>query len=125
MTRLISSVCVPSCWASLPAVRASRADAPMTATRSKTVEGVVKEFRFANPHARIILLVAAADGTMKRMGFRRRRRQAAAKRGFTADTIAKGDKITVSYNPMRNGSTGGFFVGLHDGRRKVLMCTRR
>ena len=31
-------------------------------------------------------------------------------RGISVNTIAKGDKITVSYNPMRDGSARGLFV---------------
>jgi hypothetical protein len=80
--------------------------------QSKTVEGVVKEFRFANPHARLILVVAAPDGTMKEWDFEGGGVRRLQGRGLTASTIAAGDKITVSYNPMRSGSPGGFFVGL-------------
>ena len=79
---------------------------------SKTVEGVVKEFRFANPHARLILLVADANGAMNEWDFEGGGIRRLTERGFTASTIAKGDKITVAYNPMRDGSTGGFFLGV-------------
>jgi hypothetical protein len=45
-------------------------------------------------------------------------------RGITVNTIAKGDKISVSYNPMRDGSARGLFVGFTtpDGKNYV---TRR
>ena len=81
-------------------------------SQAKTVEGVVKEFRFANPHARLILLVAAQDGTMKEWDFEGGGIRRLQDRGLTAKTIASGDRITVTYNPMRSGSSGGFFVGL-------------
>jgi Family of unknown function (DUF6152) len=80
--------------------------------QSKTVEGVVKEFRFANPHARIVLLVAAQDGAMQEWDFEGGSIRRLQGRGMNANTILKGDKVRVAYNPMRDGSIGGFFVGV-------------
>lgn len=92
--------------------------------QSKSVEGVVKEFRFVNPHARLILMVQAADGSMKAWDFEGGGVRRLQSRGLTANTVAAGDKITVSYNPMRNGSTGGFFVGVTTADGKTY-ATRR
>jgi len=111
MKRLIGLVLCSVLLGSLP-VSAHHALTAYNRNESKIVEGVVKEFRFANPHARLLLLVAAEDGTMKEWDFEGSGVRRLQGRGFTANTIAKGDKIKVSYNPMRNGSTGGFFVGL-------------
>jgi hypothetical protein len=93
-------------------------------SQSRTVEGVVKEFRFANPHARLILLVAAKDGTMKEWDFEGGGVRRLQDRGVSAKTIAAGDKITVSYNPMRSGAPGGFFVALTTTDGKTY-ATRR
>ena len=92
--------------------------------QSKTVEGVVKEFRFANPHARILLIVASADGTTKEWDFEGGGVRRLTERGISVNTIAKGDRITVSFNPMRDGSARGLFVGFttRDGKTYV---TRR
>ena len=92
--------------------------------QSKTVEGVVKEFRFANPHARILLLVASADGAMKEWDFEGGGVRRLTEREITVNMIAKGDKISVSYNPMRDGSARGLFVSFTtpDGKNYV---TRR
>ena len=91
---------------------------------SKRVEGVVKEFRFVNPHARLILMVQARDGSMKAWDFEGGGVRRLQSRGLTANTIAAGDKITVSYNPMRNGSAGGFILGLTTADGKTY-ATRR
>ena len=111
MTRLITPVLCFLLLSLLP-VSAHHALTAYDRNQSKTVAGVVKEFRFANPHTRIILLVAAEDGTMKEWDFEGGSPRRLGGRGFDSNTVAKGDKVTVSYNPMRNGSTGGFFVGL-------------
>jgi hypothetical protein len=92
--------------------------------QSKSVEGVVKEFRFVNPHSRLLLTVQAPDGSMKTWDFEGGGVRRLQSRGLTANTIAAGDKITVSYNPMRNGSTGGFFLGFTTADGKTY-ATRR
>ena len=87
-------------------------------------EGVVKEFRFANPHARIILAVASADGSMKEWDFEGGGVNRLSERGISINTIRSGDKISVSYNPKRDGSARGLFVAFTaaDGKHYV---TRR
>lgn len=92
--------------------------------QTKRVEGVVKEFRYANPHARILLVVAAQDGATKEWDFEGGGVRRLSERGISVNTIAKGDRITVSYNPMRDGSARGLFVGFttQDGKTYV---TRR
>ena len=102
------------CFLLLGAVPASAHHA-LTAydrNQSKAVEGVVKEFRFVNPHARLLLMVQAADGSMKMWDFEGGGVRRLQSRGLTANTITAGEKITVSYNPMRDGSAGGFILGL-------------
>jgi len=92
--------------------------------KSQTVEGVVKEFRFANPHARIILTVASANGATKDWDFEGGGVNRLTERGIFVNTIRSGDKISVSYNPMRDGSARGLFVAFTaaDGKHYV---TRR
>ena len=92
--------------------------------KSRTVEGVVKEFRFTNPHARIILTVASADGATKDWDFEGGGVNRLTERGIFVNTIRSGDKISVSYNPMRDGSARGLFVAFTaaDGKHYV---TRR
>jgi len=92
--------------------------------KSRTAEGVVKEFRFSNPHARIILMVASADGSMKEWDFEGGGVNRLSERGISINTIRSGDKISVSYNPMRDGSARGLFVAFTaaDGKHYV---TRR
>ena len=111
---MIRSIGVILCSVLLGSATASAHHALTAYSRNttKTVEGVVKEFRFANPHARIILLVADEDGTMKTWDFEGGSLRRLTERGFKRNTIVKGDKITVAYNPMRSGKPGGFFFGI-------------
>ena len=128
MTRPISlapyAVVLCSLFLGSPPVSAHHALTAYDRNQSKSVEGVVKEFRFVNPHARLLLLVQGSDGSMKEWDFEGGGVRRLQSRGLTADTISKGDKITVSYNPMRNGSTGGFFLGFITADGKTY-ATRR
>jgi hypothetical protein len=111
MIRLISLILCSVFFGSITA-SAHHALTAYNRGTSKTVEGVVKEFRFSNPHARLILLVADANGVMDEWDFEGGSIRRLTDRGFNAKTVLKGDKIKVAYNPMRDGSSGGFFVGL-------------
>jgi hypothetical protein len=111
MTRLITLI---FCSVFLGSITASAHHALTAYSRgtTKTVEGMVKEFRFVNPHARLILVVAGQDGTTIDWDFEGGSIRRLTERGFTSSTIVKGDKVKVAYNPMRNGKPGGFFMGV-------------
>jgi hypothetical protein len=123
MTRLIGLILSSILLGVLPAA-AHHSLSIYDRNQSKTVEGVVKEFRFANPHARILLVVASADGSMKEWDFEGGGVNRLTERGISVNTISKGDKISVSYNPIRDGSARGLFVAFTaaDGKHYV---TRR
>ena len=123
MTRLIGLILSSILLGVLPAA-AHHSLSIYDRNKSDTVEGVVKEWRFANPHARIFLVVATQDGSMKEWDFEGGGVRRLTERGITGNTIAKGDKIKVSYNPMRDGSARGLFVSFTtpDGKTYV---TRR
>jgi len=69
--------------ASLPAA-AHHSLAPYNRSTERSIEGTVKAVDWSNPHVRILLLVPTADGA----------------------------KLTIKYNPRRDGSMGGFFTGI-------------
>ena len=123
MRRLIALTLCSVCLGSLPAL-AHHSLSIYDRGKSQTVEGVVKEFRFSNPHARILLMVASRDGAMKEWDFEGGGVNRLSERGISINTIRTGDKISVSYNPMRDGSARGLFVAFTaaDGKHYV---TRR
>ena len=92
MTRLIGLILCSILLGALPAA-AHHSLSIYDRNQSKTVEGVVKEWRFANPHARILLLAASADGAMKEWDFEGGGVRRLTERGISVNTIAKGDKM--------------------------------
>ena len=93
--------------------------APYDRTVSKSVEGVVKDYTFANPHVRLTIAVAGADGSMTDWEFESTNVSRMIARGFNRVSARMGDTITVRYNPRRSGAPGGLFTGFTDSRGRA------
>jgi hypothetical protein len=82
----------------------------------RTIEGVVKNYEFVNPHVKLALAVANPDGTTTVWFFESSNVARMRARGFNSVSARPGDKITVRYNPRRSGSAGGYLTGFTDSR---------
>ena len=74
-----------------------------------TLYGTVREFQFTNPHCWIQLLVKtgeSADEWSIEMGSPAHLIRA----GWKPNTLTPGEKITVMYHPLRDGTRGGSFI---------------
>lgn len=76
------------------------------------VTGVVKEARFSNPHARIVLEVTDAKRGTRDIEFEGHSRNNMYRQGFRPEMMAVGDKITIRIAPMRTGDDGGYVTAL-------------
>ncbi len=94
---------------SLPGVSAHHAFSPVYDEKQViTVEGVVTEFKFVNPHAMMLLDVTDAGKVVKwTVEFAGRLNLSEA--GWTADSIKAGEHVTVTGNPTHTGSSRMFF----------------
>jgi hypothetical protein len=100
----------------MPAL-AHHSGAGVDRTRTITVTGTVKDFRWTNPHSWIDLEVTDAKGTalwsveMNPPPF-------LIRAGWKSTSLKPGDKVSVTLNPIRTGEPGGIFVSvtLADGR---------
>jgi hypothetical protein len=90
--------------------------APYDRAVSRTIEGVVKDYAFANPHVKLVLAVSNADGSTTDWRFESTNVSRMMARGFNRVSARVGDRITVSYNPLRSGAAGGMFTGFTDSR---------
>ena len=86
--------------------------------QSKTVTGVVKEFRWGNPHAWIDLDVANDKGVVDTWSIEMTSPTFLLRAGWKSSTIKAGEKVSVTVRPFRDGTPGGLFVSvtLPDGR---------
>ena len=80
---------------------------------SKTIEGTVREFEWTNPHSWIHLMVQdAAVGKPLEWSIEMASPAQQAQRGWKADTVKAGDKISVTIHPLKDGSRGGQYMSV-------------
>ena len=85
---------------------------------SKSVTGTVEQFDWTNPHTFIWPQVPTADGKSERYGFEGMSPNFLGRRGWSKETLKPGDKVTVTYHPLKDGQNGGTYqkVMLSDGK---------
>jgi hypothetical protein len=71
------------------------------------ISGTVTEWEYVNPHSWLRMNVTDAAGKTFPFGFETRSPQLLTRLGITRDTMKPGDKVTVSYYPLKDGSHGG------------------
>jgi len=78
-------------------------------TRPITIEGVVKEVQWTNPHVWIEVMVPNAAGGQDQWSIECTSVNFMTRRGFSKRTIKPGDKISLTLSPLKDGSHGGAF----------------
>lgn len=118
MTRIATSWCAVLVLTAAAAVSAHHSSAGIDQTKSVTLNGTVKEFRWGNPHAWIDLDVPNDKGSIDTWSLEMTAPSFLLRAGWKSSTLKTGDKISVIARPMRDGSPGGLFVSvtLPDGR---------
>jgi hypothetical protein len=71
--------------------------------RQTTLEGVITEFHFVNPHP---FLLIKAEKSEKEWALEMDNRSEMVQAGITAETLRVGDRIIVTGNPSRDGGRG-------------------
>jgi hypothetical protein len=81
------------------------------------IGATVAEFRFTNPHSFVVVNVQEG-GTATRYVFECSSVNMMTKAGWKFNTLKVGDKVNVSYYPLRNGKPGGMLktIKVADGR---------
>jgi hypothetical protein len=91
------------------------------ANKTTSVSGTVKEFEWLNPHAWVHLVAPNASGKPVTWSFEAGSTGQLATSGWKSDTLKEGDKITLAFHPLKDGSYGGqlLSVTLADGK---MLC---
>jgi hypothetical protein len=117
--RLTLSATIAVAALSLPrAALAHHSFAMFDATQTLTTLATVKEFQWASPHTWIELVVINPDKTEKPLSLECTTISGLMRNGWKPGTLKPGDKVTVAYHPMRDGTPAGQLVQLvtEDGR---------
>ena len=99
---LITAFAIPSA--------AHHSFAAFDVTAQKSVTGTVNKVDWTNPHIWLWIDVADDKGGADTYGFEGMSPNFLARRGWTRTTLKTGDKITVSFRPLKDGKNGGMFM---------------
>jgi hypothetical protein len=105
MTRVLQIAVFGAMTVGLPAVtaHAHHSGTMFDDKKQITVEGVVKEFQYTNPHSWLLVDVTNPDGTVTTWGFEAEGPNTLLQAKIRRSDFAPGTKITISGFPMRDG----------------------
>ena len=85
------------------------------------IDGTVKEYEYINPHVWLHVVTPAPNGKSVEWAFEMGSVGQLNRDGWNKNTVKAGDKVSVEFHPMKDGSHGGQFreIFFTDGKR---MC---
>lgn len=78
--------------------------------KEKTLSGTVDKYEWTQPHTFIWLIVPGKTGKIEQWGLEGMSPSWLGRHGWGGRTLRTGDKVTITYYPLRDGRTGGFYV---------------
>ena len=90
------------------------------ATKTITVEGVVKEWQLTNPHSWLIVSVTGKDGKVTEWGFEAEGPSTLLRAGIHPSDLKAGTKITITGRPMKDGQKAAIWTTATRADGKVL-----
>jgi hypothetical protein len=77
-------------------------------TKTLTLKGTVKTFQWTNPHVILWILVQPEDGgAPQEWSLETTSPGVLTRAGWTRTSIKPGDRVSVTFSPLRDGSRGG------------------
>ena len=92
--------------AALPAL-AHHSFAVYDRTQMLTLKGTVKAFQWANPHCVIWVMIQPDAGAAQEWSFETTSPGVLTRSGWTRHSVKPGDRVSVEYHPLHDGSHGG------------------
>ena len=91
-----------------PAASAHHSFAMYKPTKTLTFKGTVKTFQWTNPHVILWVLVQPEEGgAAQEWSFETTSPGVLTRAGWTRLSIKAGDRVSVTFSPLRDGSHGG------------------
>lgn len=79
-------------------------------SKTVTLKGTVKDFRWTNPHVFIQLLVKNDAGTEDEWSIEMTSPEHLARAGWRPGTLKPGEKVTIVIHPLHNNQKGGEYL---------------
>jgi hypothetical protein len=95
-----------ACAASVPAF-AHHSFAMFANDKTVVLTGTVNEFEWTNPHSWIHIMTMGKDGKPEEWAFEMGSPSMMAARGWKADSVKVGDKVTVTAHPLKDAEAHG------------------
>jgi hypothetical protein len=105
---LAGAICAVS---AIPAL-AHHSFAMFDQTQTVEVEGTVKELIWTNPHSWLQIVATDPQGTEKEWSIEMSAPASLMRDGWTMESVAPGDVVTVTLHPIRDGSSAGQFLAI-------------
>ena len=118
MKRILTAILLLIGLLSAFAVYGHHSAAGVDRSKTVTVEGTVKQFKWGNPHAWLDVEVPNSKGGVDLWSFEMTSPTFLVRAGWKATSVKAGDKVKVVGRPLKNGDPGGLFVSvtLPDGK---------
>lgn len=111
MNRLLASVCLTAIGVS--SAMAHHAFSMFDDSKTATVQGTVRAFQFTYPHTWLWVDVLGDQGGVVSWGFESAGpAELNSAAGWTRSTLHPGDKVSVTFCPLRSGQPGGSLVSV-------------
>jgi hypothetical protein len=81
-------------------------------SRTETVSGSIKEFRWGAPHSSLVVIFVDSSGKQQTMSLVSGSPLMFSKQGLTPRDFHRGDKVTVTYHPNTSGGAGGALASI-------------
>jgi len=91
-------------------VRAHHSGAMFEEKKTITVEGVVKEFQYSNPHSWLLVDVKDKNGKITTWGFEAEGPSTLQRAGIRPSELPVGTKVTMTGRPMKDGRPAAAWV---------------
>jgi len=92
--------------------------------REITVTGVVRDWRWTNPHTRVWLTVTRAGGIREEWDGEGPPLTWAAQRGWSADTLRAGEEVSLVMYPAKREGRSGLVKRIRRANGEVLDVSR-
>ncbi|HEY5623658.1 MAG TPA: DUF6152 family protein [Gammaproteobacteria bacterium] len=84
-------------------VNAHHAGVMFEEIKEVTMDGVVKEFQFTNPHSWLLVDVTEEDGSITTWGFEAEGPSTLMRHGIRVGDLTPGTRLTITGRPMKDG----------------------
>ncbi len=120
MKPLIAAALAVSVLATAGSASAHHSGAMFEPAKTVSLVGTVKEFKWINPHAWVYIMAPDGKGAMQEWQVECSTINIISRKGWTANSLKPGDKVTLLVRPAKDGRTEGLMMNATLPSGKVL-----